>query len=172
MLQQFCVIPEPNGKCRLCLEPAKLNQAITQSVLSLPTHNAIFPKLINVKYSSVTDVKSGYHNLRLEDQSSYSTTFLCQFGRYRYKWVPFGAASAGNMVQRKIYDIFKELPNMFVISDDIIVVGYDNKNMDHGNTLRSVLLICRKVNLKLNKGKFHLRFSSVPLFGMIIPGMV
>ena len=34
-------------------------------------------------------------------------TFACQFGRNRYKWLPFGAAPEGDMFQRKIDEIFK-----------------------------------------------------------------
>ena len=47
--------------------------------------NDIFPKLINTKYLSLIGVHSGYHNLRLDEKSSYLTIFSCQFGRYRYK---------------------------------------------------------------------------------------
>ena len=38
--------------------------------------------------------------------------------------------------------IFKELPNVFGITDDILVVGYDNNGRDHDNTMQIVLLIC------------------------------
>ena len=41
--------------------------------------------------------------------------FACQFGRYRYKKLPFGAALAGPMFQRKIDEVFKDLPNVFGI---------------------------------------------------------
>ena len=52
-------------------------------------------------------------------------TFAPQFGRYRYKWLPFGAAPAGDMFQRKIDEIFKDMPNVFGIADDILVAGYE-----------------------------------------------
>ena len=32
----------------------------------------------------------------------------------------------GGMFQRKLDDISKELPNVFGIADDILIVGYDN----------------------------------------------
>ena len=54
------------------------------------------------------------------------------------------------MFQRKISKIFKELPNMFRIADDILVVGYDNDSRNHDNMLWRVLLTCREINLKLN----------------------
>ena len=73
----------------------------------------MFPKLNNVKYLSLIDVSSGYHNLKLDEILSYLTTFACHFGRYRYKRLQFGTAPAGDMFQQKIDEIFKDLPNVF-----------------------------------------------------------
>ena len=72
---------------------------------------------------SVIDASSGYHNLKLDKQSSYLTTFACPFGRYTYKQLPFGAALAGDMFQCKIAKIFNDMLNVFGIADDILVIG-------------------------------------------------
>ena len=40
------------------------------------------------------------------------------------------------MSQRKVDEIFKELPNVFGIADDILVRGYDNDSEDHDNTCK------------------------------------
>ena len=78
---------------------------------------------------------SGYHNVKLDEQSSYLID------------------PTGNMFQRKIDEIFKNLHDVFDIVDDISVVGYASDGKDYDDTLQSVLEICRQVNLKLNKGK-------------------
>ena len=75
---------------------------------------------------------------------------------------------AGNMFQRKIDEIFKDLPNVFDIADDILAVGYEADGNDHDDTLWRVLKTCRQVNLKLNKDKCHFRCTSIPLFGEIL----
>ena len=43
--------------------------------------------------------------------------FAYQFGRYKYKQLPFGAVLAGYMFQGKIDEIFKDLPNVFSIAN-------------------------------------------------------
>ena len=73
--------------------------------------------------------------------------FACQFGRYRYKSLPFGASLAGDMFQIKCDKIFEELPNVFSIVDDILVGGYEADSKDHDQTLQRILQICRQVNL-------------------------
>ena len=162
------LVPKANGKVRLCLGPARLNQVLIRPVHRGPTLHDIFPKLNNVKYLPLIDESCSYHNLKLVDKSSYLTAFACQFGRYRYKRLPFGAASTADMFQHKIDEIFKDLPNVFGIVDDILVVGHDSDDKDHGKTSWWVLQICRHVNLKLSKDKCPFRCTSVLFFGDLI----
>ena len=79
----FVLVPKPNQKVRLCIDQAKHNQTLIQLFHRGSTLNDLFSKLINAKYLALFDESCGYHNLRLEEQSSYLTTFACQFGRYR-----------------------------------------------------------------------------------------
>ena len=81
----FVVVPKPNGKVRVCLDLVILNQKLIRPAHRRHTFNIIFPKLNNAKYLSLTDAHSGYHNLKVDEISSYLTTFAYQFGRYRYQ---------------------------------------------------------------------------------------
>ena len=67
------------------------------------------------------------------------------------------------MFQRKIYEIFKDMSNVFSIADDILVVGYKADGNYHDDTVCRVLQRCRQVNLKLNKDKesFQLYISTI-----------
>ena len=149
--KSFVLVPKANGKVRLCLDPAQLNQALIRPVHQGLTLSDILPKLNKVQYMSIIDASSGYHNLKLDKQTSYLTTLSCPFGRYCYKQLPFGAAPAGNMFQRKIDDIFNDMPNVFGIADDILVIGYDKDGADHDEAVYNVLRRCQDVNLKLKK---------------------
>ena len=60
----------------------------------------------------------------MDERSSNITTFVCQFGRYRCKRLPFGVVLTGDMFQCKIDEIFKNLPKVFHIAGNILVVGY------------------------------------------------
>ena len=98
----FVLVPKANGKVRLCLDPAKINQALIRPIHRSPTLNDILSKLNNVKYMSIIDASSGYHNLQLDTNSSYLTMFACPFGRHQYKCLLFRAAPVGEMLQHKI----------------------------------------------------------------------
>ena len=71
----------------------------------------------------IIDAGTGYQNMKLDERSSCITTFACQ----------------QDMLQRTIDKIFKDLPNIFGITDDILVVGYDRDGKDHNDKLQSIL---------------------------------
>ena len=110
------LVPKANGKVWLCLDLVQLNQALIRLIHRGPTLNDILPKLHSVQYMSIIDASSGYHNLKLDKQSSYLTMFACLFDRYRYKHLPFRAALVGDMFQHKIDKIFNDKPNVFGIA--------------------------------------------------------
>ena len=157
----LCWYSKANGKVRLCLDPAWLNQALIRPVHRGLTLNNILPRLNNVQYMSIINVISGYHNLNLDKQSSYLTTLSCQIGRYQYKYSSFGAVLAGDMFQCKIDIIFNNMPNIFGIADDILVIWYDKNGADHEETVYSVLKQCQDVNLKLNKVSFQMHINTI-----------
>ena len=149
--------------------PSEVKPGINPDLfIEVPTLNDILPRLNNVKDMSIIDDSSGYHNLKLNKKSSYLTTFTCLFGQYWYKQLPFRAVPVGNMFQCKIDKIFSDMPNIFGIADDILVIGYDDNGADHDAAVHKVLWRSEEVNFKLNKEKFHFRCTSIPFFGEVI----
>ena len=66
----FVLVPKANDKVRLYLDPALLNQALIRLIHRGPTLNDKLPKLNNVKYMSIIDAGSGYHNIQLDTKLS------------------------------------------------------------------------------------------------------
>ena len=50
-----------------------------------------------------------------------------------------------------IDEIFSDMTNMFGITDDILVIGYDENGAGYDAAVDKVLWRCKEVNLKLNK---------------------
>ena len=71
------------------------------------------------------------------------------------------------MFVKKIYEIFKELPNIFDIADDILIVEYNDNGTDINRPLHRELQICRKENLKLKKDKCNFRCTNIPFWAKI-----
>ena len=81
--------------------------------------------------------------------------------------LPFGANPPGNMFQKKIDKILKELPNVFGIADDILAVGYNDNGRDHDNTTYNATNIQKSISeIKQRHMSFQVFIS--PIFGEII----
>ena len=50
------------------------------------------------------------------------------------------------MFQHKIDETFSDMPNVFGITDEILVIGYDEDGMDHDTAVHKVLWQCKEVN--------------------------
>ena len=79
--KSLMLVPKANGKVRLYFDLTWLKIVWIRPIYRCLTLN-ILPRLAGVKYLTLIDTSSGYHNLKLDEQSSYLTTFSCPFGRY------------------------------------------------------------------------------------------
>ena len=108
-ISSMVVITKKNSKFRICLDPKDLNRAIRQGNYQLPTIEDIATRLHGAKVFTVHDVRHGFWHVRLDDRSSYLTTFHTPFGRYRYKRMPFGISSAPEVFQKKMHELIEGL---------------------------------------------------------------
>ena len=61
----FVLAPKVNGKIRLCLDSARLNRVLIRPVHRDPTLDDILPMLASIKYLTLFDASSKFHNLKL-----------------------------------------------------------------------------------------------------------
>ena len=109
-------------------------------------------------------MSSGYHEIIT--QNICMSVWQVQIQR-----LPFGAAPRGDMVQQEIDKIFKNLPNIFGIADDILVVGYDPNGKRSGRNAATGVKNMQTGELKKLKDKCHFRCKSVPFFGEMTSSM-
>ena len=57
---------------------------------------------------TVCDCKKGYWHQRLEEASSYLTTFNMEFGQYQYTIMPFGITVAGDCIPKEMQPVLWE----------------------------------------------------------------
>ena len=74
-VSSLVVTEKPNGKLRVCIDPQHLNKALKKSHYPLPVIEDILPELTNVKVFSKADLKDGFLQIQLDEESSKLTTF-------------------------------------------------------------------------------------------------
>ena len=112
-----------NLKFHICLDPTNLNKAIICEPYHFKMPDDIAHLIADACIMTVYDCQKGYWHQELDESSSFLTTFNIEVGHYRYTVIPFGATVAGHVFQHKLDQCFNHIPNVIIISDDIMVVG-------------------------------------------------
>ena len=156
-VNQMAVPRKRNGDIRICLDPQPLNKVLIRERYKLPTFEDILPQLNNVKIFTKLDVKEAYWPVRLDDESSYMTTMITPFGRFRWSRLPFGLSVASEIFQRKLHEALNGLEGVFTIADDIIVVGCaetdEDAKRDNDQKLEKLYKRCAEQAIVLNDEK-------------------
>jgi len=81
---------KPNGSICLCIDPhcRYLKQALKRSHYPLPVIEEILPELSKAQVFSKVDLKEGFLQVELDEESSRLTTFQTPWGRYRWDRMP------------------------------------------------------------------------------------
>ena len=97
---------------------------------TIPTVDELLHSMNGSKVFSKLDLKWGYHQLELSQESPQITIFVTHKGLYRYKRLLFGVSSASELYQHEISTALAGIEGVDNISDDIIVHGPDQKIHD------------------------------------------
>ena len=154
-----------NLKLGICLDPANLNKVITREPYHFRTPEDIAHLLAYTCIMTVYDCKKGYWHQKLDQTSSYLTTFNTEIGRFRYTVMPFGITVAGDVFQRQLDQCFGKIDELIVIADDLMVVGKKHNHRDHDVALTNLLEAARKCNTRLNFDKLQYKKTEVNFFG-------
>jgi hypothetical protein len=107
---------------RLCIDFKQLNKVTVKNKYHLPRIDDLFDQLKGAKIFSKIDLSSGYHQVRIKEDTR-KTTFRTRYGHYEFVMVPFGLTNAPATVMCLMNGVFKDFVDKFVIEflDDIII---------------------------------------------------
>ena len=125
-VNSLVVREKPSGSC-----PIDLNKAIRREHYPVPTVESVTNKLHGSTLLTRRDTESAYWNVKLDEESSYLTTFNTHRGRFRYERVSFGLNSSQDIFQKRMDQIFERCNGAIPIADDIQVFGTDDNQEMH-----------------------------------------
>ncbi|CAC5416418.1 unnamed protein product [Mytilus coruscus] len=158
--------PKKNpDEIRLCVDMREANKAIIRERHLLPTVEELIHDLNNASIFSKIDLRSGYHQLELDEPSRYITTFSTHIGLFRYKRLNFDISSASEIFQETIRSVIQNVQNTTNISDDIIIYGKSQE--EHDQALDDTLQALQRNGLTVNKDKCEFNKNKVTFFGVV-----
>ena len=118
------IVPKANSeKVRICVDFTKLNLAIRCERHLLPSVDNTIGQMAGAKVFSKLDAKSGFHQIRLAQDSQLLMTFITPFGRYCYRRLPFGINFGPEHYQLQIHKILQSTLRVVCLMDNIVVYG-------------------------------------------------
>ncbi|XP_069150005.1 uncharacterized protein [Solanum lycopersicum] len=124
-----------------------LNKVKVKNKYPLPRIDGLFDKLQRASLFFKTDLRSGYHQLKIRESEFPKTAFRTQYGPYEFLVMSFRLTSAPEAFIELMNGVFRPYLDSFVIVfiDDIL--GYSKTEEDHVRHLRIVLQRLREEKL-------------------------
>ena len=164
-ISPIVIVPKKSNNVRICIDMREANKAITREKHPMPTVEDLMADLNSSVVFSKLDLSNAYHQLELEEDSRYITTFSTHMGLWRYKRLLFGVNAASEIFQKRIADLLSDIPGAKNISDDIIVHG--KSQADHDHALKLTLDRLSSSGAKLNKDKCIFSVNKITFFGHV-----
>ena len=124
------VVNVKNGKVRICIDPWDLNKAILREHHPMKTVEEVTINIPNATVFFVLDAKQGFLKIKLDNDSSYLTTFNTPQGRYQWLHLPFGLKCAPEIFQRIMDNKLEDIDGAEAIMDGILIAGKDKASHD------------------------------------------
>ena len=160
------VVPKPSGEVRLCVDMRQANQAIIRERLPIPIVDEVLEELNGSTVFSKLDLRMGFHQIELEEESRDITTCITHDGLYRFKRLSFGVNAAPEIYQHIISQAFADIPGVTNIADDLVVHG--STKAEHDSTVHRVMKRLEERQLTLNPEKCSFRMEKIEFMGLLL----
>ncbi|GJR13571.1 putative reverse transcriptase domain-containing protein [Tanacetum coccineum] len=137
-------VKKKDGSMRMCIDYCDLNKVTVKNVYPLPRIDDLFDQIQGVRWFSKIDLRSGYHQLKVQEEDIPKTAFRMHYG-----------------VCRPMLDKF-----IIVFINDILV--YSKSKEEHEIHLREILETLRKEKLYAKFSKCQFWLQEVQFLGHVI----
>ena len=132
-------VKKKDGSLWLCIDYRQLNRVTICNQYPLPRIDELFDQLQGSRVYSKIDLRSGYHQLRVQESDVPKTAISTRYGHYEFLVMPFGLTNAPAAFMDLMNRVFQPYLDKFVIVfiDDILV--YSGSSVEQSEHLRIVL---------------------------------
>ena len=151
----------------MCVDYRDLNKACPKENYPTPFIDQIIDDCAGCEIFSFMDVFSGYNQIDILPQDQHKMAFICPWGTFAYRKLPFGLKNAGATFQRAMSYAFHDIKTIVQpYLDDL--PAKSRRRQDHLNHLRQIFVHSRYYHIRLNPHKCIFGVESGRLLGFIV----
>ena len=160
---RMVTVPKKDGTPRRTVDLQNLNAATRRETHHTPSPFNIVSVVPPGQTKSVLDAWNGYHSVLLSPDARDATTFITEWGRYRYLRAPQGFHASNDGYTKRFDDITQDFPRVARCVDDSILWDGDIAS-SFWHTVKYIRL-CANNGVVFNPAKFHFAKETVEFAG-------
>jgi hypothetical protein len=152
----------------MCVDYRSLNDVTIKNKYPLPRIEDLFDQMRGARVFSKTDLRSGYHQMKIRPSDIPKIDFSTRYGLYEFTVMLFGLTNAPAYFMNLMNKVLKEYLDKFVVVfiNDILI--YSKNDSDHEEHLRLVLQKLRDNQLYSKYSNCEFWLDELPFLGHII----
>jgi len=164
------MVPKPNNEWRFCVNYQEINKITRSDAYPMPSVQEQLRGFSGSTYFSTIDLKSGYWQVELDEESRQYTAFASPIGLFEFNVMPFGLKNSPMTFQRLMEEVVRGYVGEFVevYLDDIIIHSPDFPS--HLIHIRKVLERLKQHGLTCHPEKCRFALREIKFLGHIIDG--
>jgi hypothetical protein len=160
-------IDKKGGSIHVCVDYRDINKACPKDNFPTPFVDQIVDDCAGSEIFSLMDGFSGYNQINIAPEDQHKTSFICPWGTFAYRKLPFSLKNAGSTFQRFMSYAFHDIKHIIQpYLDDL--PAHSLRRVGHPTHLQAIFVRCWFYRIRLNPHKCIFCIESDCLLGFII----
>ncbi|GJW02011.1 putative mitochondrial protein [Tanacetum coccineum] len=162
------MVKKKDGTWRMCVDYKHLNKYTVKDKFPILVIEEFLDELNGAKVFSKLDLRSRYHQIRINEADFHKTAFRVHEGYYKFIVMPFGLTNAPSTFQSLMNIVFRPYLRKFVLLffDDTLI--YNKSEEEHWKYLQILLQTMQQHTLFSKQSKCSFQVNKVEYLGYTI----